>query len=257
LATADAVRPAARPERVAGARPAYVLLVEDHEINQEIARTVIEAAGHRVDVVGDGAAAVEAVRQTTYDVVLMDVQMPVMDGVTATRRIRALNWPVREVPIIAMTANVLPAQVAELRAAGADDHVGKPFKRLDLYAAIDRWSGRDRPIGDTLAVDRTVYDNLAGVLGDAVLGGRVQTLADQLSSTFGSMGPGKDRAQLAQDARAMSVAMGELGCVELADLMRSLEASCAVDQPLEALLGRIASATRRALTEIAGIRSAA
>ncbi|HEY8381503.1 MAG TPA: ATP-binding protein [Microvirga sp.] len=136
-----------RAERAVEAGPgagqaARVLLAEDNEINQEIARTVLELAGHHVDVVPDGAAALAAVQAKPYDLVLMDVQMPVMDGMSATRAIRGLDHPASTLPIIAMTANVLPQQVAQFRAAGMDDHVGKPFKREELYLAIARW--RDR-----------------------------------------------------------------------------------------------------------------
>jgi CheY-like chemotaxis protein len=122
-----------------------VLLVEDVEINQELARLILEAGGHEVDVVSDGAAAVKAVQDERYDLVLMDIQMPVMDGMTATRLIRALDPPMRDVPIIAMTANVLPQQVEEFRSAGMADHIGKPFKRDELYAAIERWTGGSDP----------------------------------------------------------------------------------------------------------------
>jgi PAS domain S-box-containing protein len=133
-------RKGAAPRAVAaGAR---LLLAEDNEINQEIARTVLEGAGHRVDVVADGAAALMAVEAGGYDLVLMDVQMPVMDGITATARIRALEGEGRQVPIIAMTANVLPQQVAAFQAAGMDDHVGKPFRREELLAAVERWRGK-------------------------------------------------------------------------------------------------------------------
>ncbi len=92
----------------------------------------------------DGVAAVAAVQQRSYDLVLMDVQMPVMDGIAATRRIRALGGAAGRLPILAMTANVLPQQVAELRAAGLDDHIGKPFRVDALLAAIDRWAGPAR-----------------------------------------------------------------------------------------------------------------
>jgi PAS domain S-box-containing protein len=118
-----------------------ILLAEDSAINQEIARATLEAAGYAVDVVDDGAAAVHAVMGGDYALVLMDVQMPVMDGVTATRRIRALHGPQRDVPIVAMTANVLTEQVASFLEAGMDGHVGKPFKRPELFAAIDHWLG--------------------------------------------------------------------------------------------------------------------
>ena len=133
-------------------RPASILLAEDNSINQDIARAVLEAAGHIVDVVDDGEAAVAAVISKVYDLVLMDVQMPVMDGLTATRRIRALDARRRDVPIVAMTANVLPLQLVACREAGMDDHVGKPFKRIELLAAVGRCR---RPAGEASAAEGT------------------------------------------------------------------------------------------------------
>jgi CheY-like chemotaxis protein len=134
--------PAASSGQIAAStRAARILLVEDTEINQEIARSMLESAGHQVEIVSDGSAAVMRVRAETYDLVLMDVQMPVMDGMTATRHIRALNHPACDVPIVAMTANVLPQQVRSFRDAGMNDHIGKPFRRDELYAAIERWVG--------------------------------------------------------------------------------------------------------------------
>ncbi len=128
--------------RAEGARTvepcASILLAEDNAINQDIARAVLEAAGHRVDVVEDGEAAVTAVIAKAYDLVLMDVQMPVMDGLAATRRIRALETDRRNIPILAMTANVMPLHLAACRDAGMDDHVGKPFKRDALLSAVAR-----------------------------------------------------------------------------------------------------------------------
>jgi signal transduction histidine kinase/CheY-like chemotaxis protein len=129
-----------RPLPAPLARPARVLLVEDSPINQDIARAILERRGHDVTVVGDGAEAVSALQAGGYDVVLMDVQMPGMDGLTATRHIRALGSPASRLPIVALTANVLPQQVAQFRAAGMDDHVGKPFRPDELLAMVERWS---------------------------------------------------------------------------------------------------------------------
>ncbi|HEV2559439.1 MAG TPA: PAS domain S-box protein [Microvirga sp.] len=136
--------PARRPAADGAARPAHILLVEDVAINQELARLILEKAGHRVDVAGDGAEAVEAVRRTAYDLVLMDVQMPVMDGIAATGRIRRLGGAHAALPIVAMTANVLPDQVARFRQAGMDDHVGKPFQAAELLATVARWATSSR-----------------------------------------------------------------------------------------------------------------
>ncbi|WP_375455863.1 PAS domain S-box protein [uncultured Methylobacterium sp.] len=133
--TASAGAPRSPTPRTTG----HILLVEDVAINQELARLVLEAAGHTVDVVADGAAAVMAVEDGAFDLVLMDVQMPGMDGITATRMIRRLDGPSAHVPVIAMTANVLPNEVHQFHEAGMDDHVGKPFERAVLYATIARW----------------------------------------------------------------------------------------------------------------------
>jgi PAS domain S-box-containing protein len=122
--------------------PARILLVEDVDINQELARLILERAGHRVDVAFDGGEALRALQAAEYDLVLMDVQMPVMDGITATQRIRAMDGPLASIPIIAMTANVLPDQIAKFKRAGMNDHVGKPFQVGELLAAVGRWTNR-------------------------------------------------------------------------------------------------------------------
>jgi len=123
-------------------RPARILLVEDVDINQELARLILERAGHQVDVAFDGGEALNALQKAAYDLILMDVQMPVMDGITATERIRAMAGPLASIPIIAMTANVLPDQIATFRRAGMNDHVGKPFQVGELLAAVARWTRR-------------------------------------------------------------------------------------------------------------------
>jgi signal transduction histidine kinase/CheY-like chemotaxis protein len=142
---------AARPERSEVRRPhrrgVRLLLAEDVEINQEIATAILERAGYAIDVVPDGAAALRAVQERDYDLVLMDVQMPVMDGIEATSRIRSLDGPVRLIPIVAMTANVYAEQIASFTSHGMNDHVGKPFRPDELCGVIERVlssSGTDR-----------------------------------------------------------------------------------------------------------------
>ena len=124
-----------------------ILLVEDVEVNQDLAKAVLERMGHTVDIASDGEEAVAKVFAADYDLVLMDVQMPVMDGVTATRTIRASGHRNATIPIVAMTANVLPQQIAALREAGMEDHVGKPFKAAGLAAVIARWARRQEDQG--------------------------------------------------------------------------------------------------------------
>jgi CheY-like chemotaxis protein len=143
LPRADATRhaPPAASVTARAHRSARILLVEDLDINQDLAKSILEAVGHKVDVASNGVEAVAAVQEHEYDLVLMDIQMPIMDGVTATQRIRELDHPMRNVPIVAMTANVLPQQITGFKQAGMVDHIGKPFKRDKLYAVVDRWVG--------------------------------------------------------------------------------------------------------------------
>ena len=115
---------------------ANILLVEDLPMNQELACAILGRAGHLVAIANDGLEAVEAVQANAFDLVLMDIQMPRMDGVTATRCIRELDGPAKNVPIIAMTANALPEQVRAFREAGMDGHLAKPFRQQDLHEVI-------------------------------------------------------------------------------------------------------------------------
>jgi PAS domain S-box-containing protein len=117
---------------------ARVLLVEDNDINQEVARELLESVGLAVDLAENGAAAVEKVRTGSYDLILMDLQMPVMGGIEATRLIRQLERG-RTIPILAMTANAFPEDRQECLDAGMNDHVAKPVEARVLYAALARW----------------------------------------------------------------------------------------------------------------------
>jgi PAS domain S-box-containing protein len=116
-----------------------VLLAEDNPTNQRVVVLMLETQGYVVDVASNGEEAVALLRRgLRYDVVLMDVRMPVMDGPTATRLIRRLDGPAASIPIIALTANVLPEQQQAYREAGMDDFVPKPFEVEALLGALAR-----------------------------------------------------------------------------------------------------------------------
>ena len=127
-----------------------LLLVEDAEANQELVSTILNAVGVAVDVACNGAEAVEAVKIKAYDMVLMDIHMPVLGGVEATRIIRGLGGALADIPIIALSANVLPEQVEEYRLAGMDAHLGKPINPREMLAMINRWADRT-PMPEALA----------------------------------------------------------------------------------------------------------
>jgi signal transduction histidine kinase/ActR/RegA family two-component response regulator len=124
---------------IAAGQPLKILLVDDAEMNRRLASLVLKSAGHTVDTANDGAAAVEAVRRNRYDVVLMDVQMPVMDGYEATAQIRTLTGDAHSVPIVAMTANAMEDEVRHCLAAGMNGHLAKPFEKSDLLRTVARW----------------------------------------------------------------------------------------------------------------------
>ena len=118
-------------------QPLRILLAEDNRVNQRVALRILEKQGHTVVVVGDGQAALTALAQAPFDLVLMDIQMPVLDGLAATAAIRAQEQTQgTHVPIIAMTAHAMRGDRERCLAAGMDGYVTKPIKAADLTAAI-------------------------------------------------------------------------------------------------------------------------
>jgi CheY-like chemotaxis protein len=229
-----------------------ILLVEDLEHNRDLARTILLAAGHEVDVAGNGAEAVEAVQANRYDLVLMDIQMPVMDGITATKRIRELPRPAANIPIIAMTANVLPQQVKEFGEAGMNDHVGKPFKRAELFQKVDAWLQRSGAGGETgnappeNALDQNpVIDELCEFMGrDWVESGLVK-LRMQIAETFGDEALA-DPQLLAHRAHQIVSHSAMLGFPELSRLCSELEEACKSGQDLPMRFDRAKAAAQAA-----------
>ncbi len=118
---------------------ASVLLVEDSIFNQQVASEVIKQAGVEVDIANNGLESLEMVQEKHFDLVLMDIQMPVMDGLSAARAIRNLGGDFRELPIVAMSANAMASDRKKSLAAGMNDHINKPFEPDELYACLSRW----------------------------------------------------------------------------------------------------------------------
>jgi PAS domain S-box-containing protein len=117
----------------------HILLAEDNLVNQKVACRILEKLGYRVDVAADGQAAFEAWQSGRYDVILMDCQMPVMDGYETTRKIREHEAPDTHVPIIALTAHAMKGADNECRAAGMDDYLSKPIDKGQLQNTLNRW----------------------------------------------------------------------------------------------------------------------
>ncbi|HSH60782.1 MAG TPA: response regulator, partial [Acidimicrobiales bacterium] len=117
----------------------HILVVEDNVVNQKVAVRMLETLGHQVDVAANGIEAVQALSEIPYDLVLMDCQMPEMDGYEATEEVRRRRGPRGHIPIIAMTAGAMRGDEDRARAAGMDDYVVKPVSREQLSAVVDRW----------------------------------------------------------------------------------------------------------------------
>ncbi|MBF0277338.1 MAG: response regulator [SAR324 cluster bacterium] len=134
---------------------AKILLVEDNEINQQVAQELLVNSGFFVDIAEDGQKAVEAVERNDYDLVLMDIQMPIMDGLQATRKIRE-NLKFKDLPILAMSASAMTQDREESHAAGMNDHVAKPIIPSQLFSALQEWiKSGERALPETF---KTVED---------------------------------------------------------------------------------------------------
>jgi signal transduction histidine kinase/DNA-binding response OmpR family regulator len=157
-----------------------ILVAEDNHVNQMLAVAILSKMGHRADVAGNGKEAVEAVKNLPYDVVLMDVQMPEMDGFEATAGIRALAEPKNRIPIIALTANAMQGEDKVCRSKGMDDYLAKPIDVPKLARALERW-GKERsdapapprpekplepaPRANADSIDREAIDSLIKAVG--------------------------------------------------------------------------------------------
>jgi len=142
-----------------------LLLVEDNQINQEVAQEILAAAGFEIDICDNGAQALEAVHNKHYDVVLMDIQMPVMDGLQATHAIRSLGGHFTELPIIAMTAHALRENTEKSFAAGMNGHITKPIEPDTMFKEISRWlKPSEKPIAKPAPVKpNAIPDMLPGI----------------------------------------------------------------------------------------------
>ncbi len=146
-----------------------VLLVEDSPANQLVASAMLTKAGYLVEVVDNGALAVEAVENQDWDLILMDIQMPVMDGLEATRLIRKMAGPAGTVPIVAVTANVFPEDRQACVAVGMAEVVAKPIRRDNLLAAVERWIRHPESMLEDAVLDLHLLGAMRAKLGEKEL----------------------------------------------------------------------------------------
>jgi CheY-like chemotaxis protein len=125
------------------ARPARILIVDDSPVNRELVSVLLSVFGHDLTEATGGAEAVLAAAEQAFDLILMDLQMPGMDGLAATRAIRAASPLNRATPIVALSANILPTHLEACRQVGMNDHIGKPIDTRELLTKVARWTEQE------------------------------------------------------------------------------------------------------------------
>jgi CheY-like chemotaxis protein/HPt (histidine-containing phosphotransfer) domain-containing protein len=224
----------------ASLRGARILLVEDNAVNREVAFALLDRAGIVVRVACDGQEALEMLSREAFDGVLMDCQMPVLDGYAATRAIRQLPQ-FRNLPVIAMTANAMVGDRNKVLAAGMNDHIAKPIKVQEMFATLARWvrsatipsaaapaEWRAVPRADPPGID--VREGLAGMMGDEALYRHVLLMFYDLENNFAvrfiaarTAGNGTAATRMAHDLKSEA---GTLGAHEVRDAATALEHAC-------------------------------
>jgi len=209
-----------------------VLLAEDNPVNQQVAVALLQRRGHEVVVAENGRLALDAVQRSAFDVVLMDVQMPEMDGLAATRAIRALPSG-GDLPIIAVTAHALASERTRCLEAGMTACVVKPYRPHELIAVVEGWASElaadVRPEGEVPVVDlaglrRSLEDAGAGDATDALVGTFVGDAGGRMRDVEAAVAAA-DAAGVARAAHAYKSAAGTIGAKSLAELLRRLEAA--------------------------------
>jgi len=252
-AVAGTDAPAALPvaaDQVAVARGRRILLAEDNRTNRLVVGTILEKLGHTVHAVEDGRAALEAVQREPYDLVLMDVMMPEMDGYAACRAIRALPGTAAQLPIVALTANALPEDEAAARAAGMSDFATKPITRARLQQIVasacpasDAPAPATAPVRD--AIDRSTLDRFVDELGvdmaREIIAVFLRDTQARLAVMPDLLG---DRPRLSREAHSLKSAAATLGLSGLAKRAARIEHEANSLDPsdlVEALRGLSAS----------------
>jgi PAS domain S-box-containing protein len=270
--------PQAYLERVKQIRGARVLLTEDNEINQQVAREVLEGAGLVVSIANNGQEAVEMATRGDYDLILMDIQMPVMDGITATAAIRSLPNEKQRIPIIAMTAHAMSGDREKSLAAGMDDHITKPIDPELLFATLvkyikpsrrhrpgnsrppakERQQGAQPPFTDLPGVDTKT--GLARIGGNrALYRSLLLKFSDDFSSAdteLASLLRAGEQLEALHLVHTVKGVAGNIGADELAAIATDLEMVLKNDPALLApeVLNRFAKALRSLLAGLAKVK---
>jgi CheY-like chemotaxis protein len=238
------------------ATAARILVVEDQDSIREFTRTVLTAAGHDVVVAINGAEAVAAARAARFDLILMDVQMPVMDGLTAARDIRALGGLHARVPIIAISGDMKSSGTGDM-----DDQICKPFRKAELLLKVDAWLKGDLaspPVGQPKESGEAAFNDACELMGRPWALRGLTKLKEQIDEAFGA-DPAQNDGRLARQAHALVSLTAILGFSTLSDLCSTLEEACRngddVRPPFQSARAAAATARESAIGLIVDLQS--
>ncbi|MBT5359251.1 MAG: response regulator [Rhodospirillaceae bacterium] len=218
--------------------PMRILLVEDNAVNQMLASAILKKAGHKVEVAADGVEAVDAVRSRPFDAVLMDIQMPEMDGLEATRRIRSLDNPEQSnIYIIAMTANALMGDREKCISAGMNDYLPKPIDQKKLLSALAKASSIALPASDAAdeansaesCLDGTILDQLEETIGREAVASMLSMTVAEVPATVALITAANaegDLDKMRKEVHDMGSNFGSYGAMRLSDHARAIEKAC-------------------------------
>jgi PAS domain S-box-containing protein len=254
-------------DRLAERLPLRILVVEDNAVNQQLVLLMLQKVGYRADVAANGVEALEALERQPYDAVLMDVEMPEMDGLEATRRIHQ-RWPRERRPhIIAVTANAMQGERELCIQAGMDDYIAKPIHIDELTEALSRAPRRPGAPPPVPAVDDAVVIRLVASLGEQGRGSvaaLLETFLGHMPGQMATLTTALERDQLEEvrrEAHTLKANAAAFGAVRLSELCRELEAAAKAgmrDRGRELLprvegeLGRVTGELERLHAELRG-----
>jgi len=252
-------REEALAEHCASLAGGHVLLVEDNAINQEVARDMLERAGIILRTAENGLEALDRLEHEHFDLVLMDCQMPVMDGYAATRALRQQpRW--RDLPVIAMTANAMVGDRERVLAAGMNDHIAKPIRADELFATLVRWMPRTTRHGDAAPVleARALTAALRG--NEALYARLARMFVDHETSFdehFAAMRAAGDAGGMLRRAHDLKTAAATLGAMRLSESAAHLEQACSRGAAAQDIDAALKSVKEQLAPAIAGLRAVA
>ncbi|MGZ8778897.1 MAG: response regulator [Thermoanaerobaculia bacterium] len=249
---------------------ARVLVVEDNSVNQLVAIGQLQRLGHECVVAASGAEAIDEVANATFDIVLMDIQMPDMDGYEATRRIRQMAEPRRDIPVIAITAHALAGEREKCIAAGMNDYLAKPVSLEQIGAVIRLWASRESRVtvaapdvmeqDDQYVLDRERVSSFLAIsrTQEGFLEGLVKTFREDGPSRIDALrsaAANGDSHDLALAAHAMRSSSGSVGAKRMLTMASSLEQNARAGRldGADAAIEQLAAEFRRVIVAYDGI----